>query len=489
MQKKECPPTWDGWQCWDSTKAGITAMSYCPRYVYFITEPPTCSIPLVKECSSNGTWAHRNGREWTNYAVCVKSTVTLQQNRSYVLVAAYGISIIALIPAMIIFFSYKQLRVHRIILHQNFFFSLILNALLVIIFKTLVMMSESNETTSTVSNSVNSIACRLLLISTKYSRMTNYMWMLSEGFYLHKLIAAAFAEQKSLLVFYLIGWVFPLFPVAFYAGFRILAANDKCWVVPKDEWEWALNGPSLLSLLVNALFLINIIRVLVTKLRAAHAQEPSQYRKAVRATLVLLPLFGLHFIVTIYRPSSSKGVCQNWTELYFYANDVLDGMQGFLVALIFCYCNGEVLSLLKRTYTRWKEQHFDVNPRRNSRHRPSRGSVMGRSVVSTHIYSSIPPSPETNVIALPSGSNPSSKDPSPSSQLVGTSLLTVNGSSGPITITSNVSPDVKKSDSKSSLKNRKNHTSNTTNGNAIKMYVSSEYGNVKENPGVEISCV
>lgn len=52
----------------------------------------------------------------------------------------------------------------------------------------------------------NSIGCRLLLISTKYSRMTNYMWMFAEGFYLHKLIASAFAEQKSLLQFYLIGW-------------------------------------------------------------------------------------------------------------------------------------------------------------------------------------------------------------------------------------------------------------------------------------------
>lgn len=27
-----------------------------------------------------------------------------------------------------------------------------------------------------------------------------------EGFYLHRLIAAAFAEQKSFIIFYLIGW-------------------------------------------------------------------------------------------------------------------------------------------------------------------------------------------------------------------------------------------------------------------------------------------
>lgn len=151
-----------------------------------------------------------------------------------------------------------------------------------------------------------------------------------------------------------------------------------------------------------------------------------------------------------------------------------------------------MLSLLKRAYTRWKEQHFDMGHRRNSRHRPSRGSVMGRSVVSTHIYSSIPPSPETNVIALPCGSN--SKDPSPTSQAVSTNLLALNGSSGAVTVSANtinnsISPNMKKSDSKSCLKNRRNHASTATNGNAINMYVSSEYGCVKENPGVEISCV
>lgn len=148
----------------------------------------------------------------------------------------------------------------------------------------------------------------------------------------------------------------------------------------------------------------------------------------------------------------------------------------------------QVLSLLKRAYTRWKEQHFEV-AQRNSRHRPSRGSVLGRSVVSTHIYSSIPPSPETNVIALPCGSN--STDTSPTTQPVNTNLLAVNGSSGAVTVSASAinngsSPNVKKSDSKSSLKNRKNH--NSANGNAINMYAT-EYGSVTENPGLEISCV
>ncbi|GIY77016.1 hypothetical protein CEXT_777761 [Caerostris extrusa] len=37
-----CPRTWDGWQCWDDTKAGETASSPCLEHVYFRSEPSTC---------------------------------------------------------------------------------------------------------------------------------------------------------------------------------------------------------------------------------------------------------------------------------------------------------------------------------------------------------------------------------------------------------------------------------------------------------------
>ena len=52
----------------------------------------------------------------------------------------------------------------------------------------------------------NALVCRLLFMLTRYLRLTNYMWMFCEGFYLHRLIAAAFAEQKSFVIFYLLGW-------------------------------------------------------------------------------------------------------------------------------------------------------------------------------------------------------------------------------------------------------------------------------------------
>ncbi|KAF2364568.1 GPCR family 2 secretin-like, partial [Trinorchestia longiramus] len=65
-----------------------------------------------------------------------------------------------------------------------------------------------------------------------------------------------------------------------------------------------------------------------------------------RATLMVVPLFGLQFLLTIYRPGSSA--CR-WITYYNILNHVIEGSTGMLVAVIFCYMNSEVRALLKRS--------------------------------------------------------------------------------------------------------------------------------------------
>lgn len=61
-------------------------------------------------------------------------------------------------------------------------------------------------------------------------------------------------------------------------------------------WLWLLQ--------VNLFFLLNIIRVLVTKLRDTHRAESNMYMKAVRATLILVPLLGIQFVIFPWRPEN-----------------------------------------------------------------------------------------------------------------------------------------------------------------------------------------
>ncbi|XP_022240470.1 calcitonin gene-related peptide type 1 receptor-like isoform X1 [Limulus polyphemus] len=372
-----CPRTWDGWQCWPDTPADQMAYIRCPDHIYFKNEPPQCPRYAMKMCRPNGTWfVSKQSKEWTDYSHC--GIVDSLRKRLYFHIITFAVSITALVPALVIFFSYKQLQVHRVTMHKNLFVSLLLNGVFVIIFRTMVMTEESDERGDGQNFfQQNGPGCKVLFVTTKYFRMTSYMWMFCEGFYLHKLIVAAFAEQKSLVSFYVIGWGFPIIPVGIYAILRKTLKDERCWVIPMETYEWVMHGPYLVSLALNLAFLCNIIRGLVTKIRATHPNEPSQYRKAVRATLVLVPLFGVHFFLDKYRPS--PGGC-GWMDVYIYFNFAIDGLQGFVVALIFCYLNGEVISLLKRSYQRYKLRH-------NIQGSFSSSFMGGRLSTSTHMSS------------------------------------------------------------------------------------------------------
>ena len=76
------------------------------------------------------------------------------------------------------------------------------------------------------------------------------------------------------------------------------------------------------------------------KLRESQASDIEQTRKAVRAAIVLLPLLGtinaLYLIPTLETP---------WKfALWSYVTHFLTTFQGFFIALLYCFLNGEVSS-------------------------------------------------------------------------------------------------------------------------------------------------
>ena len=58
-----------------------------------------------------------------------------------------------------------------------------------------------------------------------------------------------------------------------------------------------------------------------------------------RATILLIPLFGIQFLVTLVRPQTDD--C-DLEQVYYYIFYTMDGLQGTLVALLYCYLNKEV---------------------------------------------------------------------------------------------------------------------------------------------------
>ncbi|KAJ1361364.1 hypothetical protein KIN20_020589 [Parelaphostrongylus tenuis] len=182
----------------------------------------------------------------------------------------------------------------------------------------------------------NHISCRLLfLIQLRFLRLATFSWMLAEGVYLFRLLRSDSAEGDRLVVYKLLCWGVPAVIAVVYGILRESFDNKGCWVSPSViAWiESTIIIPCILALCVNVVLMSWILYILVKKLRHDPHLERIQYNKAVRAAIILIPVFGLQFLFTIYRlPDLTHQVI----------NLILDGLQGCAVSIIFCYTNKSV---------------------------------------------------------------------------------------------------------------------------------------------------
>ncbi|XP_047741205.1 calcitonin gene-related peptide type 1 receptor-like, partial [Hyalella azteca] len=290
--------------------AGHVAAVACPAFI-------TGFDPELKGeriCWPNATWfSHpETGRPWTNYTKCVNLySMELHQFVNLVYVVGYAASIAAIVVSLCIFFYFKSLKCTRVSIHKNLFVSFLVNNVLWLVWTTVV-------TSNTRVLLLNPVWCQLLhvlmhyfLVSTyfwmlyvlmHYFLVSTYFWMLCEGLYLHTILVVTFvAEGRLLRFFLLLGWIFPVPPTALYATFRSLDVH------------------------------------------------------AVRATLILVPLLGLHYLLTPFRPSSGSAM----EKSYLILSAIVSSFQGLAVSLLFCFFNGEVVAVLRK---KWRQRRLMTAP-------------------------------------------------------------------------------------------------------------------------------
>ncbi|KAL7370131.1 hypothetical protein ABVT39_020210 [Epinephelus coioides] len=307
-----CNATWDGWLCWDETEPGQTEQS-CPDY-YHDFDPQAMAS---KVCTETGEWGRHpeSKRTWTNFTNCHANTThhgTAAMTHFYLVMIGHGLSLVSLLISLGIFFHFKSLSCQRITLHKNLFLSFVLNSIITVVWLTTVVKKQGHTYN-------DSASCKLLMFIHLYLLSCNYFWMLCEGIYLHTLIVVAvFAEKQYLMWYHLLGWGFPLVPAVIHSIARHCYYNDKCWVSSDTSLLYIIHGPICAALVVNLFFLLNIVRVLITKLRVTHQAESSLYMRAVRATLILIPLLGIQFVLLPYKPQD------DWvSEIYLYVMEIL----------------------------------------------------------------------------------------------------------------------------------------------------------------------
>ncbi|EDV32807.2 uncharacterized protein Dana_GF22215, isoform I [Drosophila ananassae] len=366
-----CNWTWDTLLCWPPTPAGVLARMNCPGGYHGVDTRKFAN----RKCELDGRWGSRpNATEpspagWTDYGPCYKpEVIRLMQSMGskdidiYIDIArrtrtleivGLWVSLFALVISLLIFCTFRSLRNNRTKIHKNLFVAMVLQ---VIVRLTLYLdqyrrgnkEAATNTSLSAIENTP--YLCEASYVLLEYARTAMFMWMFIEGLYLHNMVTVAvFQGSFPLKFFSRLGWCVPILMTFVWARCTVMymdtSMGECLWNYNLTPYYWILEGPRLAVILLNFCFLVNIIRVLVVKLRQSQASDIEQTRKAVRAAIVLLPLLGITNLLHQLAPLKTATNFAVWS----YGTHFLTSFQGFFIALIYCFLNGEVRAVLLKS--------------------------------------------------------------------------------------------------------------------------------------------
>lgn len=377
-----CTTVFDGAVCWNSTKPGTTITLPCPNYVEGFSKGMA-----RRYCDEDGSWFVHPvlNKSWTNYSECIhqKEDESTKDPLEYLsedlkIIAVYmpkiklmenigyAVSLCSLVVAVIILLGFSRLHCPRNTVHIHLFMSFILRATMALLKDNLFIDGLGLQKDVSYHNGTLDYTphweCKLMITLWHYCLMVNYFWILMEGLYLHNLIFLdVFTEKSGILWYCLSAWGGPLLFILPWVAVRIEYEDKECWNINHNKgYFWIIRGPISLSIALNFIFFVNILRVLYTKLKRSHTPEVRKYRKLAKSTLVLVPLFGVHYMIFI----GLSGVKDYYIEVIWLSFDLFfSSFQGLFVALLFCFFNGEVQYEIKKRWNRFWLDRGRMGPR------------------------------------------------------------------------------------------------------------------------------
>uniref|UniRef100_A0A096M135 Pituitary adenylate cyclase-activating polypeptide type I receptor-like n=1 Tax=Poecilia formosa TaxID=48698 RepID=A0A096M135_POEFO len=420
-----CKGMWEDMHCWPPASLGETVSLPCLDIFGRVSKGISARLQskegryfageVHSNCTSNGWTGLLSLHEDACSYAFNDSLKYLEHFFSYVktmYTIGYTLSLITLTIAITIFCFFRKLHCTRNYIHIQLFVSFILRAIFIFIRDGLLFTDSEGYDCDR-----STVACKIVLMFCNYFILANYSWLLVEGHFLFTLVSRSFFSLKKHLAWsILLSWGVPFIIIVCWGCAKYFFEDEGCWERRKHEWIWwILRVPVLLSICVNLIFFLGILRILISKLRMsdAHRSEFSQYiilyptyfcsakilqysfysckkserlpdnlRKLIKSTFFLVALFGLNCILFVFIPVNvSISVFKIWTS----AELALSSIQGFVVAVLYCFMNGEVQQEFKRRWKRWKL----------TRHLPSRSRQHHGSISQIG-------SPHTQVSLLPS---------------------------------------------------------------------------------------
>ncbi|CAI9735959.1 corticotropin-releasing factor receptor 2-like [Octopus vulgaris] len=351
LQPRNCTIKWDTVSCWPETLPNAIAVLRCPENLAGVDHTQN----VTRHCHSNGTWAAK-----ANYASCFPEVQHHVHEDFNVISIIYHfgfcVSTVALIVALLIFIWFGNLRCLRNNIHCNL--------ILTFIMRNIIWIAMRHSVEEVVLKQKHLMwVCQGFVIAFSYFQSTHFYWMFAEGLYLHIIVVWTYsADKMHLWHFLLIGWGLPVPFILVWAVIQMKRTSNDCWT-KESIYDYIHHIPVFVVLLANVIFFISILWILITKLRMTNTPEATDYRKAVKAAIVLLPLLGITYVIFIMQPDDSTP----YGAAFIYIDTVLQSFQGLLVALFYCFLNGEVRQTLRMKLKCCQNSHSRTTATRCSR--------------------------------------------------------------------------------------------------------------------------
>uniref|UniRef100_A0A3B4XV88 Adenylate cyclase activating polypeptide 1a (pituitary) receptor type I n=1 Tax=Seriola lalandi dorsalis TaxID=1841481 RepID=A0A3B4XV88_SERLL len=360
-----CPWMWDNLTCWQAASVGEVVVVNCQDLFhdfmsaedgeYFVLSDMG---KVSRNCTEDG-WSepfphyaevcsfffYENTTKPDMYYASVKALYTV----------GYSTSLVSLTTAMVILCRFRKLHCTRNFIHMNLFVSFILRAISVFIKDGVLYAREDSEHCF-----VHTVACKAVMVFFHYCVMSNYFWLFIEGLYLFTLLVETFFPERRYFYWYtIVGWGTPTICVTVWAVLRLHFHDTGCWDTNENTalW-WVIKGPVVASIMINFVLFIGIIIILVQKLQSPDigGNESSIYLRLARSTLLLIPLFGIHYTVFAFSPEDVSKRERLVFEL---------GLGSFQVR---CYSSSNVQSEIKRKWRSWTVNRYFAVDLKQQRH-------------------------------------------------------------------------------------------------------------------------
>lgn len=108
----------------------------------------------------------------------------------------------------------------------------------------------------------------------------------------------------------------------------------------------------MLAMLLNILFLANVMRILYSKLKRSYsADSVEQMKKSLKAAILLFPLLGITHLTEIF-PFYQRLKIWHLDSIYAVFNCFLVFFSGVYLSFLYCFTNCEVQVILWRYWMR-----------------------------------------------------------------------------------------------------------------------------------------